>query len=281
MMTFSRPGSGESGFLWRACQRFLFGMSAAILLSSARQAAAGPPFLTDDPVPVDLHHWEVYLASQFASGRDGTSATAPHIEVNYGLARNVQVHTIVPMAYSKPTGMAGLWGPGDIELGVKFRFLEESKTRPQVGIFPLLEVPTGDDQRGLGSGQAQVFLPVWLQKSWGSWTSYGGGGYWVHPGPGNRDYWFGGWLLQKSITKRLAVGGELFASSSPAVGADGRSGFNLGLMYDIDESHHLLVSAGADLHAPDHGLVYAAYQWTFGPHDAASTPDAPSSADTR
>jgi hypothetical protein len=33
-------------------------------------ASAGPPYTTDDPEPVELHHWEVYLASQnyFAAG---------------------------------------------------------------------------------------------------------------------------------------------------------------------------------------------------------------------
>ena len=37
--------------------------------------AAGPPFKTDDPQPVDLHHWEFYLASQQTFEVHGTSAT--------------------------------------------------------------------------------------------------------------------------------------------------------------------------------------------------------------
>jgi hypothetical protein len=35
-------------------------------------AGAGPPFLTDDPVPVDLHHYEFYIfggASQSSIAR--------------------------------------------------------------------------------------------------------------------------------------------------------------------------------------------------------------------
>jgi hypothetical protein len=31
---------------------------ALLLLGSAIAAHAGPPFLTDDPDPVDLNHWE-------------------------------------------------------------------------------------------------------------------------------------------------------------------------------------------------------------------------------
>ena len=59
-------------------------------LCGARQARAGPPFITDDPEPVDLGHWEVYAFSDGAF--DGGSATGvgPSIEVNYGAARCCQ-----------------------------------------------------------------------------------------------------------------------------------------------------------------------------------------------
>ena len=39
----------------------------ALLL--ATPAWAGPPFLTDDPEPTDLHHWEIYAPLFEASGR--------------------------------------------------------------------------------------------------------------------------------------------------------------------------------------------------------------------
>ena len=49
---------------------------------------AGPPFVTDDPEPVEYRHWEIYLASQHAKDKDGWSGTAPHFEVNYGVLPN-------------------------------------------------------------------------------------------------------------------------------------------------------------------------------------------------
>jgi hypothetical protein len=51
----------------------------------------------------------------------------------------------------------------------------------------LLEVPTGSKSDGLGSGQMQAFLPLWLQKCVGDWTVYGGGGYGINPGAGNEN----------------------------------------------------------------------------------------------
>ena len=170
---------------------------AAAMLVLARPAAAGPPFLTDDPVPVDYQHWEIYGFSQGTHKQGDTSGTLPGVEINYGAAPNLQLHLIAPVgAFDKPGGSAGTkFGYGDTELGVKYRFIEESKDGwwPQVGVFPLFEAPTGNLQRGLGTGRVHEFLPVWLQKDFDPWVTYGGGGYWINPGPGNQNYWFAGW----------------------------------------------------------------------------------------
>ncbi len=56
-----------------------------------------------------------------------------------------------------------------------------------VGVFPFLEVPTGDEALGLGAGHYRGYLPVWFQKSSGDWTTYGGGGYWINHGNGTLD----------------------------------------------------------------------------------------------
>ena len=67
-------------------------------------AWARPPFFTDDPEPVEHLHWEVYLATQWAHDKDaGTASTLPHAEVNYGVLPDIQLHLIVPMAYSAPS----------------------------------------------------------------------------------------------------------------------------------------------------------------------------------
>jgi hypothetical protein len=71
-------------------------------------------------------------------------------------------------------------------------------------------------------------LPLWLQKEFGKWTTYGGGGYGITPGPGNRNYWFFGWEIQRRITDRLVLGGELFHQTASTTGEPGEIGFPLG-----------------------------------------------------
>jgi hypothetical protein len=237
----------------------------AFLLAAAGGAWAGPPFVTDDPEPVELHHWEVYISSMLLHDAAGTSGTLPHVEINYGAVPNLQVHMIVPCAFDQPNGAGTARGLGDTELGLKWRFLQATSGRPMVGVFPLLEVPTGNARRGLESGHLQVFLPVWLQKSWGPWTGYGGGGYFVNPGAGNRDYWLAGGEAQRDLSSHLTLGGELFGTSPQSDGAAGQLNFNLGGQYNFDDGHHLLFSAGRGLRGDVKFMDYVGFQWTFGP----------------
>ncbi|HWA85683.1 MAG TPA: hypothetical protein VG710_05635 [Opitutus sp.] len=228
-------------------------------------ARSGPPFATDDPEPADFRHWEFYLASQYEHGGDGAAGTLPHIELNYGAAPNLMLHAIVPMAFDAPAGGPREYGIGDIELGAKYRFVGETDDRPQIGVFPLVELPAGDSARGLGSGHTEVFLPVWLQKSFGPWTTYGGGGYWRNPGAGNRDWWFTGWLLQRQVRDNLAVGAEIFHETAQAVGGSSDTNANLGIVWDLDKTRHILASVGHTLQGPDGYQAYLAFQLTFGP----------------
>ncbi len=261
--------AGGAGQLWILA---LFGLVLALGFA-ARPAHAGPPFITDDPEPVDLHHWEVYAFSAGAFDQHGSTGVGPSVEVNYGAAPNLQLHVIANLAYDNAPGEGGQFGLGDTELGAKYRFITpgDQDWFPQVGVFPLVELPSGDARRGLGAGYVQAFLPLWIQKDFGKWTTYGGGGYWINPGPGNRNFWYAGWLLQRQVTDKLMLGGEVFHATSSMDGRRDSSGFNMGGQYDLTEHDHLLFSIGrgGTLYAVDAAAVnypftyYVAYQWTF------------------
>jgi hypothetical protein len=238
------------------------------LTLGAGVAQAGPPFRTDDPEPVELGHWEVYGFSTATHVKGESSGALPGIEVNYGALPETQLHVVLPLAFDRPEGSGTKFGYGDTELGVKYRFVTEDEQgwRPQIGVFPLLELPSGSEARGLGTGHVHAFLPLWLQKGFGKWLSYGGGGYWVNPGAGNKNYWFLGWLVQRQVTDDLALGGEIFHQSADTIGGEDQTGFNLGGVWDITGHYHLLFSAGRGiLHASttNEFSYYLALQWTY------------------
>ena len=252
----------------------LVGHAGAVALLGATlglgTATAGPPFRTDDPEPVEYQHYELYFFTLGTAVRGDTAGVGPAIEFNYGLIPNGQFHIIAPLAFDSPAGGPTVAGYGDTELGFKYRFIEEDSKgfRPMVGTFPFLEVPTGNLDRGLGTGHLRLFLPLWVQKSFGDWTTYGGGGYWVNHGGStdDKDYWYFGWLLQKKVTDKLTIGGEIFYQTATTIGARDSAGFNIGAMYDFDEHNHLLVSMGRGLQNASATNVfswYLAYQITY------------------
>ncbi|MGH9617984.1 MAG: hypothetical protein ACRD28_14685 [Acidobacteriaceae bacterium] len=181
---------------------------------------AGPPFQTDDPEPVDFRHYEFYQFGTVASTPVETDPTGPAFEFNWGAVPNVQLHVILPWGAIQPSNNpvyypAGVgpsaYGLTDMEFGAKIRYIGETKHRPEVGSFTMLEAPTGNYASGLGVGRVWYKLPLWVQKSWGPWTSYGGAGYQIVHQTGYRDFPYGGWLLQRDIGKKLTLGGEIFS----------------------------------------------------------------------
>ncbi|MDP4270351.1 MAG: hypothetical protein Q8909_09525 [Bacteroidota bacterium] len=175
--------------------RKLLIISSLLALLCAQKSYARPPFNTDDPEPVEYKHWEYYVSTVNNYQQGVWSGTSPHFEVNYGLVPDLQVHLLIPVNYTTVPHQKASFGYADTEVGVKYRFLQETDSRPQVGIFPIIEVPTVRSDI-FSNGKPKIFIPVWAQKSWDKFTTYGGVGYWINPGAGNRNYFFSGWETQ-------------------------------------------------------------------------------------
>lgn len=256
---------GRKGIKDPMRSRSFLPLVAIACLFLALPGKAGPPYTTDDPEPVPLRHWELYLSgTRMTDGSDRTG-DAPHVEVNFGAAPGLQLHLIAPVSYARLGAEPTTWGIGDVELGAKYRFVEETEGRPQIGTFPLVELPFGNAERGLGTGHVRAFLPLWVQKAFGAWTTYGGGGYWINPGAGNRDYWFAGWQVQVQAAHAFAPGVEVYYQSPSTATGSSEVRFNAGFILDLDESSHILFSAGRAVHGCDCSQAYAAYLFTFGP----------------
>jgi len=217
----------------------------AVAIFSISSARAGPPYVTDDPEPVEYQHWELYSYSTGTLAGGGSNGGSPAIEFNYGFAENSRIAIVAPMAFNRTPGEFA-WGYGDTEISLKHRLVEQDKEgwRPSIGVVPTVELPSGDFRRGLGAGSVRWFLPIWAQKDWGDWELYGGGGLWLDPGPQGRNAWFSGAVLQRKLDDRLTVGAEIYHQSAYEVGARDQTGFNFGAVFDFDEHRHFLLSVG-------------------------------------
>ncbi len=260
----------------------------AMFLAIARPAQAqGPPYQTDDPVPVDLHHYEFYI---FGTA-DGTpvemDSSGPAFEFNWGAIPRVQLHAILPFGVAAPlnnpvylpsgTGPTS-FGLTDMELGAKIAYIKESKYIPQIGTFTLFEMPTGNYDKGLGVGKVWYRLPLWMQKNIGKWLLDGGAGETLVPQTGYRNFPYGGFLLKYTLSERLELGGEVFAHGKEGVAApqtQASTMIDFGGYYHFkrNPNQQLLFCYGHSIAGQTENYAYLGLYWTWGKDDKAPSTD--------
>jgi hypothetical protein len=258
------------------CVKFFFVLG--LLFCIPHVWAQGPPYQIDDPVPVDLHHYEFYIFG----GADGTpvemDSTGPAFEFNWGAIPRVQLHAILPWGVAAPlnnpaylpSGTGPMeFGLTDMELGAKIAYIKETKHFPQIGSFTMFEMPTGSYSKGLGIGKVWYRLPLWAQKNIGKWLLDGGAGYEVVPQTGYRNFSYGGFLLKYTLSERLELGGEVFSHGAEGVAApQTRSAtmIDFGGYYHFkhNPNEQFLFCYGHSVAGQPENYAYVGMYWTWG-----------------
>lgn len=259
-------------------RRFLPLLLALLLLGPlTARALAGPPFQTDDPDPVPFRHYEFYVFGAMDGTPIEVDPVGPAFEFNWGAVPNVQIHVILPFGAVVPSNNPAYYPAGvgpnaygltDMEIGVKYRFVKESKWRPMIGTFTMIEAPTGSYSKGLGVGTTWYKLPVWMQKDWGHWTTYGGGGYYVVNQLQYRTFPFGGWLIQRDIGKKWTIGAEVYSHGAEGLAAPQTKAATMvdfgGYYYFRNPGFQLLFAYGHTLAGQTENYAYCGLYWTWG-----------------
>jgi hypothetical protein len=206
------------------------GWLSVVLVVAARGlwGQAGPPFQTDDPTPVDLGHYEAYVFGTVDGTPVELDPVGPAFEFNWGAIPNIQLHAILPFGGVMPSNKplyapagegTSAFGLTDMELGMKYGFLKQTKLRPQIGSFTMFEIPTGNSTKGLGVGRIWYKLPIWAEKEFGPWSLVGGLGYTIVPQKDYRNFLYGGFLIKKEVNKTLELSVEVFSHAREGLAA--------------------------------------------------------------
>ncbi|MGF6851477.1 hypothetical protein OKW29_000363 [Paraburkholderia sp. CI3] len=232
--------------MWRRPMRAAHAFVVVCATAAATPVFAGPPFVTDDPEPVEYRHFEFIPALEGQHRHGEQSGALPSAELNYGLLPDLQVGVKAAMAFDHQAGDGLHYGFGDTELGIKYRFMSEDEAgwRPQASFAPSVTLASGDARRGLGDGHKRFVLPLWLEKSFGEWTTYGGGGYVLHKHGADKNFWIAGWALLRKVSDKLQVGGELFYNGAVSTTEPSSVGMNIGAVYDVAKNMSILAAAG-------------------------------------
>src|SRR5262249_47019427 len=156
--------------------------------------------------------------------------------------KGLQLTATLPIAFGRTS--AGDWrsGAGDLELGAKYRFFNDEARGWQAAMFPRVILPTAS--RGLGDEHVRLLLPLWAQKDWGPTSVFGGGGYEINPGPGNRDFWEAGIAVTREFSRSLSLGTEVVWQSADTRGGASSTGVNAGLIRKLGGPFALLLAGG-------------------------------------
>jgi Putative MetA-pathway of phenol degradation len=231
-------------------------IAAVPLLLLSAVVSAGPPYVADDPQPTDLHHYEVYgfaSTSANAVGRSGVSG----IDFNYGAAADLQLTAVLPMAWEQPRGEPPLHGLGNIELAAKYRFLHQAEWGWDVALFPRVFLPAVSPR--VGEPHAAVLLPLWLEKDWNDWSTFGGGGCSRHRGGDAQDFCLLAWALTRQVTPTLRLGAELQHQTADTHGGAAASSLGFGLQFDVRPDVQLLGYFAPSVQNRDETARYSAY----------------------
>lgn len=229
-------------------------VAALALTVGAAPALAGPPYITDDPVPTDTGHWEIY-AFAAGEGRHSTLDGDAGFDLNYGGFKNVQLTATLPLSISHTRSDGWHGDTGDVEIALKYRFINNEGTGFAAAIFPRAILPTAAHDPG---ERMHVLIPVWLEKDFAGGTSvFGGGGYTIGSRTQNKDFWQAAMGVTQQFRENLSVGAEIAGQGPDVSGGTNQIRAGLGAIIHLTDHYNLLLSGGPTW--ADHQTSYRFY----------------------
>jgi hypothetical protein len=236
-------------------------LTALCLAFTSDAALAGPPYLTDDPVPTVPGHWEVF-AFGTAEGRHSNFDGDAGFDINYGAIAGLQLTATLPLSFSHSSFEGWSSGSDDVEFGAKYRFVSDLAHGISASLFPRVILPTAAHSQ---DETARFLLPLWAEKDFaGGTTVFGGGGYMINPGSGNRDFWQAGLAITQELNPKLSVGAEINRQGSETLDGAAQTRAGLGMTLQLSDHYALLASAGPTWADHETGYhVYAALGFSY------------------
>lgn len=234
-----------TSYIWRWL------IPATMLLSFGTvPGLASPPFSTESAGIIDYGKTEIDIYMEGSHSQGYGSATFPGVQIDHGVLPGLQVRVTLPFALSSAAGKPHQFGIGDAQIGVKYQLIAERSLSPAVSVFPVIGLPVGNAGQGLGEGRPSLALPIWLEKHFGPWKVYGGGGYTIQGATQGRNSVFLGLGVLRQVTDKLSLGAEIFHREPRHAGAPGSTNINIGAGYDFDERYSLYFSVGRGVQNP-------------------------------
>ncbi|MDD5772033.1 MAG: transporter [bacterium] len=221
----------------------LFVMVSMLILFCG-QAFAAHPLITDDTGTQGKGHLQIEINSEFSSNKEETIRETS-AEIGIGLCYGINDNTDIVI------GMPNQWnelkednvvtsdenGLADVSLEVKHAFYE--KNGLSFALKPGISFPTGDNEKGLGSGKATYSVFFITTKGIESGAFHFNLGYIRNENKADEEenIWHASLASEIEIMKNLKAVGNIGIEKNPDKTSDINPAFILGgLIYSIKEN---------------------------------------------
>lgn len=206
--------------------------------------------MTDDPGTPGSGKWENNIAIAVEHRPNEWLLDTPQLDLNYGWGEHIQLNLQTAYRILTESDHGGVGGAGDMQLALKWRFLDEERSGFDVSTYPrvLFDIVHSSVRRGLADDGTRFRLPVEIARKFGRLeldTEFG-----ALVGTAGRSEWLYGMVAGTELTRNTEVMVELYATARNDFSKDAVS-LNLGWRQKLTEHAIWIGSFGHELRSPD------------------------------
>ena len=227
---------------------FTRGLLCLVFLLMAYPSWAAHPLITDDTGTQGKGKFQLELNGQYdwdkGDSEDGSVKTTggqAAATLSYGVAENVDLVLSLPYIWGKAeVNEITLYdekGIGDAVLEAKWRLFE--KDGFSLALKPGISMPTGNDEKGLGTGLLGGHIFLIGSKELGSWAFHANLGYIRNENKADerKDIWHASVAATWEVVKNLKLAANIGIERNPDDDANNDPAFLIGgLIYSINEN---------------------------------------------
>ncbi len=251
-------------------------VTIAALLCCAAPAYAAHPLVTDDTGTQGTGGWQVECTHGFSSNSETDEGRRIKereyegaVTISYGLSEEIDIVAGLPYLWNQVKEnqlvTADESGIGDISLELKWRFFDLEKSGFSLALKPGITLPTGDADKGLGTGRVTGGAVLIATKEFGPLTLHANAGYHRNAyeldedaAACNKDIWNASLAGEYALSKQLRAVADIGLETAEEKGSRTHPAFLIGgLIYSVTEDFDfdLGIKSGLNDAEPDTAML--------------------------
>jgi hypothetical protein len=227
-----------------------------------------PPMVSDDTDTPGPNNWEVNLTFTGDLAGSERHFETPLLDLNYGVGDRVQLKYEVPYVFDRRaepdigggSSIVSAHGWGDSNVGVKWRFYDNTDTGLSFAVYPQIEFRTPWGSKAVSEGETTFILPLMMTREFEHASITADAGVETHPGGGHS--YFASFGVGKRLTDTVALLAEV-AGNNLNVSSEEHVLINLGFRAKISETQSITGSLGHDVYAGGDQIRHTYFTLSF------------------